>query len=207
MHCSVTDPTNLWNTFRASICDDLRYRLQSTGHRNVSEEDVFDYGLHLLDDILRKGGHSLAEYPMPQPTRDWERQMGNPLIVEQLDYDRENEQRSADTNLESFNTEQREAYNAVVTSISQELGHRFFLSGPGGTGKTFVYNTICHAIRAQGGVVLAVASSGIAALLIKGGRTAHFMFKIPIELSPTSRCNVSKNSERADLLRQTSVII
>jgi len=38
------------------------------------------------------------------------------------------------------------------------------------------------ALRSKGQIVLTVASSGIAALLIPGGRTAHSRFAIPINL-------------------------
>jgi hypothetical protein len=54
---------------------------------------------------------------------------------------------------------------------------------------------------------LATASSGIAALLLDGGRTAHSMFKIPIELSETSTCSISKTSELAELLRRTKLLV
>ena len=47
----------------------------------------------------------------------------------------------------------------------------FFLDGPGGCGKTFVENTLLAHLRADGIVALAVASSGIASILLAGGRT------------------------------------
>ena len=55
--------------------------------------------------------------------------------------------------------------------------------------------------------MLCVASLGIAAILLNGGCTTHFRFKIPINLHETSTCSISKNSMEADLLRQTSLII
>jgi hypothetical protein len=55
--------------------------------------------------------------------------------------------------------------------------------------------------------VLCVASSGIAALLLPGGRTSHSRFKIPLQTNETSFCNFSKNSNLAALIKETSVII
>ena len=52
-----------------------------------------------------------------------------------------------------------------------------------------------------------MASSGIAALLLPGGTTAHFRFHIPLDLHDYSVCAVGKNTQLADLLRQTSLII
>lgn len=72
------------------------------------------------------------------------------------------------------------------------IGHAqdrvFFVDGPGGTGKTFLYSLLLAYVRAQGKVALSVASSGIAALLMEGGRTAHSRFKIPVPANETSTC-------------------
>jgi PIF1-like helicase len=56
----------------------------------------------------------------------------------------------------------------------------FFLQGFGGTGKTFLINLVLAKIRADGGIALSTASSGIAATLLDGGTTAHSRFKIPV---------------------------
>ena len=56
--------------------------------------------------------------------------------------------------------------------------------------------------------MLCVTSSGIAALLLPGGRTAHSMFRIPIDtLDAESLCNISKQDQRAELLRVVDLII
>lgn len=53
-----------------------------------------------------------------------------------------------------------------------------------------------------------MASSGIAALLLPKGETAHSTMKIPIRgLDATSVCPISKRSGRADLLRVATLII
>jgi hypothetical protein len=105
-----------------------------------------------------------------------------------------------------MNPEQLSAHNQIVQSAEQGLGKCFFLHGPGGTGKTFVYNTVCHTLRAQGKVVLCVASSGIAALLLDGGRTSHSRFKIPIQVHESSTCSIKKNSKEAELIRRAVLV-
>lgn len=62
-------------------------------------------------------------------------------------------------------------------------------------------------MRHAGRIVLAVASSGIAACLIDGGRTPHSRFKIPLEIHETSVCNIKVNSPLAELIRQTDLIL
>jgi hypothetical protein len=69
------------------------------------------------------------------------------------------------------------------------------LQGPVGTGKTFAYNTLCNYYRGLGKIVLCVASSGIAALLLPGGRTSHSRFLIPLQVNRTSKCYIKKNSD------------
>ena len=64
----------------------------------------------------------------------------------------------------------------------------FFIDGPGGTGKTFLYDLLLARVRSQGEVALAVASSGLAALLLAGGRTAHSRFRIPIPVEGATHC-------------------
>ncbi|GJX23884.1 DNA helicase [Tanacetum coccineum] len=56
-------------------------------------------------------------------------------------------------------------------------------------------------------IVLAVASSGIASLLLPASRTAHSRFKIPLELTDTSVCAIKKNTQLADLLKETCLIV
>ena len=59
----------------------------------------------------------------------------------------------------------------------------------------------------MGDIVLPVASSGIAATLLPSGRTAHSRFLIPIQITDSSICSISKNSPLAELLTVSKVII
>jgi len=179
------------------------------GISSPSQESVYDYGLFLLNQILQDSGRLLEEWPsMPQSQEDWASLTVNPLIAEQLNYDHAALQADLEARLQQVNAEQRTAYNCIVESVTDNLGKLFFVNGPGGTGKTFLYNTICARLRSLGTIVLCVSSSGISALLISGGRTAHSMFKIPIDgLDDRSVCSIAKRSQRAELMRAAKVII
>src|ERR1700749_2551063 len=115
------------------------------------------------------------------------------------------------TNLQTFNPEQRAVYDTVMESYDQNLGKSLFIHSAGGGGKTHVCNTIAAAVRssqhADHKVALCVASSGIASLLLQGGRTAHSRFKIPIPIHEGSICNIPKGSPLHDVLKQTGIII
>ena len=79
----------------------------------------------------------------------------------------------------------------------------FFINGPGGTGKTFLYNTLLSMVRSQGNIALAMASSGKAALLLQVSRTLHSRTKFPIHLNEISVCSISKQIALARLIQRT----
>ncbi|GJZ73801.1 putative PIF1 DNA helicase/replication protein A1-like protein [Tanacetum coccineum] len=79
--------------------------------------------------------------------------------------------------------------------------------------QNYIYANILDAIEQDKGgkIVLNVASSGIAALLLDRGRTAHSRFAIPINVVKDSMCSISADSDLADfgvidLLCQTNLI-
>jgi ATP-dependent DNA helicase PIF1 len=92
-------------------------------------------------------------------------------------------------------------------AVDDGKGGVFFLYGYGGTGKTFVWKTLSAAIRSRGQIVLTVASSGIASLLLPGGRTAHSRFAIPLIPTEDSTCNIKQGSPLAELIIKTDLII
>ncbi|GBP75803.1 ATP-dependent DNA helicase pif1 [Eumeta japonica] len=58
-------------------------------------------------------------------------------------------------------------------------------------------------------IALALASSGIAATLLDGGRTAHSALKLPLNLNTidTPTCNISRSSAMGKLLMQCKLIV
>ncbi|XP_019157753.1 PREDICTED: uncharacterized protein LOC109154409 [Ipomoea nil] len=91
--------------------------------------------------------------------------------------------------------------------LIKKLGGLFFVYGYGGTGKTFLWRALSPALRSNMEIVLNVASSGIASLLLPGGRTAHSRFAIPISVNEDSTCNISHGSPLAELIVQNKLII
>ena len=69
--------------------------------------------------------------------------------------------------------EQRDAFDEIARHVEEQLPGIFFVDGPGGCGKTFLYEALLHRVRGQGHIALACAWSGIAAVLLEGGRTCH----------------------------------
>jgi hypothetical protein len=62
-------------------------------------------------------------------------------------------------------------------------------------------------LRAQRKIVLTVASSGVASLLLPSGCTAHSRFRIPIDIDELSICDIKQGTKLAELLTETDLII
>ena len=57
-----------------------------------------------------------------------------------------------------------------------------------------------------------MATSGIAATLLPGGRTVHNRLKVPINLHETSKCSIEETTDRKksnlhELIKSTSLMI
>ena len=70
--CSPFDPLAPWLEFRVHTCDDLQHALHSKNIiQNSTEEQVFDYGLHLINQIMHGKNKRLQDWPsMPLPQMD-----------------------------------------------------------------------------------------------------------------------------------------
>ena len=216
----LANPGALWDKFADDICDDLLFRLAEDGIRlpDIAREPHHDYGLWLINQLLHSTHNTaLDRFPgMPLPYHSWGNQQSDRLIAEQLDYDPDLQFEEFSRLYPGLNNGQKEAFDTIMASLgvtsdgSPDMPPpppRFFLQGSGGTGKTHLYRIICNKLRSLGKIVLCVASSGIAALLLPGGRTAHSRFKIPLDINEDSTCNISADSDEARLLRQAALII
>ena len=52
LHCNPSTLAALWEQFKSKICDDLKRRLSREPPNNIiSTEMIYDYGLHLVEDL------------------------------------------------------------------------------------------------------------------------------------------------------------
>jgi hypothetical protein len=171
--CWLAAPHELWDQFKERICDDLGHRISQLYPSDPppSPELIYDYGLFLVDQQLMRSGKRLSDHPpMPQHSlRDWGQAAPNFLLHEQLNYDQAQLAATIQTNLGTFNPEQRAAFDAVMQSHDQNLG-KTFLDSAGGGGKTWICNTIATAVHSSQHqdcrVAFCVASSDIATHLL-----------------------------------------
>ncbi|KAI0758703.1 PIF1-like helicase-domain-containing protein [Fomes fomentarius] len=106
---------------------------------------------------------------MPLPQLPWTETAANALLQQELDYDVNVLQNQVTANCQQFNNEQSTVFTTGLHSVDHNEGRIVFVHSAGGCGKTYVCNTIAAAVCAKRKVALAVASSGIASLLLVGG--------------------------------------
>lgn len=153
-------------------------------------------------------GKSLKDFSaMPYPSDLYLASDTNRLLLEETSYDIADMKEKHDVNYQKMNTKQKSAYDAVIDSINQRSGGVFFVHGSGGCGKTFLWQTIICRLRSERKIVIPVASSGIAATLLPGGRTAHSRFHIPLKLDQHSTAGIRHGTDLAGLLHHTNLII
>jgi hypothetical protein len=200
LFCAPLRPEVLWERYRDEMSHDTWYRRRGEGG---TLDDAYNDSLLLLEGRLAMANKSLRDFPAMAPVGI---KRVNPLIEAELDYDREALRAHVERSLPLLNRDQDRAVASILNVVRLDQGDVFFLDGPGGSGKTFVYSVLLAFVRNEGHVALAVASS-IAALLLQGGRTSHSAFKIPINVHRDSLCNVNTSSDTAELIRAAKLIV
>nr|XP_025636459.2 uncharacterized protein LOC112730605 [Arachis hypogaea] len=197
--CEPTDVRSLWDEFFSYMVDD--YPSTSTTTALVFTNRL----LRDINDILLQHRKQITQYDLPALTHENDNDNSIPRVIQ--------EELSVEVPWEDLcfvarlNNNQSKAFKCIMNTIDRRESGVFFVDGPGGSGKTFLYRAIIAELRNKGHIVLVTASSGIAAALLPGGRTTHSRFKIPINAEPSSICNISKQSDLAKLIRQTTAII
>ncbi|XP_074323272.1 uncharacterized protein LOC141660207 [Apium graveolens] len=211
VNCKVTDLKTLWSTHWKSMIDDILLRRRQSCPNTLftlNDMQLQFYALGEIDALLQSVGKSLKKFDqLPQPPRSYLNNGINNLIIEETSYDTRKMEYETAKLLQDCTEEQRKIYDAVIQSIDTNIGGIFFVYGSGGCGKTFLWRTLICKLRSHGKIMLLVASSGIAATLMPGGRTAHSIFKIPIVLDECSTYNIAHDSNVAQLIKQTQLIL
>ncbi|XP_050909661.1 ATP-dependent DNA helicase PIF1-like [Lathyrus oleraceus] len=172
---------------------------------NVVESDLTNMLLKDLNELLNLHGKKIEDYDLPSlPPNTIDRGAIPSIMQEELAVNIPNEDIEF---VAKLNNDQMIAFNTILNVIVQKHIGVFFVDGPGGTGKTFLYRTLMASLRSRGEIVLATASSDIAATLLPGGRTAHSRFKIPVDIQRSSICGIQKQKDLATIIRVVAAII
>jgi hypothetical protein len=124
-----------------------------------------------IRDMLQSMGKDIRSFPLPEIDELHDTTNGLPREIIEESTIKVDPQDVPLSN--SLNTEQRVAYDEILAAIDSKEGGLFFVDGLGGTGKTFLYKALLATVRKQGKIAVATATSGVAASIMPGGRTAH----------------------------------
>jgi len=142
---------------------------------NVQGEPAQQLDAAIWDMVLRDSALQLAHLNNSQGLATFglltlAAQLASAVVADEIaKYDAATQAAMRDEHVPQLNPEQWVVYDNVMATVDRCA---FFVNGLGGTGKTFLYCGLLSTVRAQGRVAVTVASSGIAALLLDGGRTA-----------------------------------
>ncbi|CAM1299818.1 Uncharacterised protein r2_g976 [Pycnogonum litorale] len=207
--CHISNPIELWETYKENLSEDFLYQAQRRHSAAQYTNSIFNLTLIAIEDkVLSLGGKGLKMLGLPTPERDNQHAISNDMVRE-TSYDRVELTHFVHEHERMLIPDQQQAYQTLLHAIEAKKGGLFFLDAPGGTGKTFLTNLLLAKIRAKGEIALAVASSGIAATLLAGGRTAHSTFKLPLDMlrHEAPVCNISKGTAMAQVLLEARIIV
>ncbi|XP_070052633.1 uncharacterized protein [Nicotiana tomentosiformis] len=176
-------PKELWNPFEDLMSEDIKIL------PNLNSKQIRHMALNHINDILHSMGRDINEF-----TFTLERILASSAAREAQDshFERNIIVKEEDLLLEiKLNDDQRKAYDIILDKIFKNKCGAFFIDGPGGTGKTFLYRALLATVQSKGFVVLATTTSGVAASILPRGRTTHSRFEFPIDIDEHFSCNIS----------------
>ncbi|XP_039815076.1 ATP-dependent DNA helicase PIF2-like [Panicum virgatum] len=176
------------------------YRLNCPSPTAVEQMVLID-----LRNMLQSMGKDIKSSPLPDIDDTYDTASGIPCDI----FEEASIVPSADDVAlsESLNSEQRATYDRIMSAIDTDEGGLFFVDGPGGNRKTFLYRALLARIRSENKLAVATATSVVAASIMPGGRTTHSRFKISLTIEDGGYCSFTKQSGTTKLLRRTSPII
>ncbi|XP_025831529.1 uncharacterized protein LOC112904787 [Agrilus planipennis] len=209
--CFPSNPKDLWVKYRDDMSEDVlhRVRRQTLNPTLQMTAEIYNETLITIEYMcLLMANKVLSCLGMTAPNRCMHDALNHELQREQQ-YDIEALAETVRTNVSKLNQQQIIAYDNLIEAVNSGSGRIYFLDAPGGTGKTFLISLLLARIRSRNDVALALASSGIAATLLEGGRTAHSALKLPLnmQINETPICNIAKNSAMAKILQVCKLIV
>ncbi|CAO3618552.1 unnamed protein product [Mucor hiemalis] len=225
--CDLSDAFQMCLDHKSKLAEDYLYNSQvlarerqQTEIPSIISDEMYGHCLLDLNDILMdnhrfdlKGVEGFGNAFPEEDTRS-----SSGIEVRQNSAERLHAQlyqeslQAVDPDTFNFNDSQKLVYDAVKNCAldknrNYSVPNVYFVDGPGGTGKTFLFNALLDAVRRTNKIAISVASSGTAALLLKGGRTAHSVFRIPLEVTSRSMCDITPRCDIAKYIKEAQLIV
>lgn len=187
LYCHPLHPNNLWSKFKESMSEDFS--------RHCPPQMAEKKALKEINKILIEEGKNIHDY----------------LQILEIDDIYENEEQNEPVELENLlkkgveqyqklNEEQKIIVDKIIQSVEAAEDTRksscYFIDGPGGSGKTYTYNTLWHLLTGKGKNVKTMAYTGIAATLLPNGKTAHKTIGLSVPIYREDTSTISLNSKK-----------
>ncbi|XP_073119840.1 uncharacterized protein [Henckelia pumila] len=140
VYCEAADVRLLWDTYFEAMSEDLKRQF----HQN--REFLVSKTLQSLNLILESMGKQIGAFDLPRISLDM--RQSNATFSREIEEEK-SIQISDDDYLAQFklNAAQHEAFEKIQECVNLGNGGLFFVNGPGGTGKTFLYRALLANIR------------------------------------------------------------
>lgn len=153
VHCEVSSPLKLWNAFWKYMSEDIVYqqrRLLNFTDYDLSDVELQTYTLIEVELLLFQYDQSLSNYTdLPKLDKSSIGRLSNTVLSDEQYLHVQCLKDSSKEQISLLNEEQKKVYEVVLDSVHNNSGKLFFLYGLGGTGKTFVYNTIINKLHSE----------------------------------------------------------
>ena len=215
LFCMPANPKELFDKHYLEWSDDFKFKALK---KNVvlSESQIRTLVLIDIKQRLQSWDRDINIINIPQPTQQeldevaFTNKSSLPVVIqEELDFDIDSLKASLEEKKIKFTESQKKVFDRVMKAVDDQTPLCLFVDARGGTGKTYVLNAVLASVRIieGGSVALAVGSTGIAANLLHLGRTLHSRFKVPLNITSESICNINAQSTLAEMIRMAKVIV
>uniref|UniRef100_A0AC35FFM5 ATP-dependent DNA helicase n=1 Tax=Panagrolaimus sp. PS1159 TaxID=55785 RepID=A0AC35FFM5_9BILA len=197
IHCQPIAPHELWEKFKKAMAED--FALQ------YPQDIAIKKAYREICRLLENEDSDITKFPtMPQDLAfDDDYDIYDPIYDETI-----GDQMRAIANPEQENVIDKVLKVACDEKNPLEVVKKcFYIDGPGGSGKTYVYKTLWHLLRSKGKKVSTMAFTGIAAILLPEGRTCHKTLGLPVPIYADSNSSIKPNTKQAKDLIATDVFI
>ncbi|KAJ8976679.1 hypothetical protein NQ317_004763 [Molorchus minor] len=192
IYCEIANKLALWEEFTDFFIEDFT-------RRNIDRDQAIQMALRAIQNTLITNGTRLAAFGLPEPNE--------PPQNNQINVQAEQAEGAALRN--QLNAEQLPIFEEILNAVNDDNvpNRLFYINAAAGAGKSFIFQTLLTVMRGQDTCALALAPTGIAASILKDGRTIHSRFRLPLAINETTTSGVTPRSEDGRLIRSAKLII
>ena len=204
--CSPQSEIDLWEKFKLDLCEDYLFKTKN----NI--ELSLNLALNDINELLKNNDKSCNDEHLPMPNLEMIKTYINSNInhLQNTKYTQKEHTAIAKELISNLNSEQKSIYEKVINKVynpNAKNSNVFFIDGPGGSGKTYLFKSLIHQLRSVEDVVVPVAWTGIASSLVDGGKTVHSTFSLTIPLVSDMSPKISAASDKGKMLKAAKLII